>query len=139
MLDTFAISAQALTSQRIRLNVIASNLANMNTTRTPDGTPYRRKDVVFSSQPFHNAMEVMGTGTLTGVRVVDVVEDPRPFRAVYEPSHPDANRDGYVMYPNINPVEEMVNMMTAIRSYEANVTALKATKTMIAKALEIIS
>lgn len=139
MFDSFAISAQALTSQRIRLNVIASNLANMNTTRTPEGTPYRRRDVVFSTYPFEEALRVAGRSTLTGVRVVDVVEDARPFRMVYDPSHPDANEEGYVMYPNVNPLEEMVNMMTAVRSYEANVSALKATKAMISKALEIIT
>ncbi len=139
MFESFAISAQALTSQRIRLNVIASNLANINTTRTPEGTPYRRRDVVFSAHPFESALSVAGRSTLTGVRVVEVVEDARPFRLVYEPSHPDADENGYVMYPNVNPLEEMVNMMTAVRSYEANISVLKATKTMISKALEIIT
>jgi len=140
--QAFAISASALDAQRSRLNVISSNLANVQSTRTPEGGPYRRKDVVFSSTPVRGAFDEALSASKTseafqGVEVSDVVLDPRPLRQTYEPHHPDAGPDGYVLYPNVDMMEETVGMMTALRAYEANVTALNATKSMAAKALEI--
>ena len=140
-IDALRISASGLTSQRLRMNVISSNLANSHTTRTPEGGPFKRKDVVFSSQPletsFQKMMQAQGNAKLTGVKVVGVIEDPRPPIIKYDPQHPDADEKGYVSLPNINLIEEMVNMMLATRSYEANVTAVNATKRMALKALEI--
>jgi flagellar basal-body rod protein FlgC len=127
----FDISASALVAQKIRLNTIASNLANANTTRTPEGGPYKRRDVVFSSVLID---EIKG---LEGVRVIDVVKDDSPPKVVYAPGHPDANAQGFVRMPNINVIEEMVNMMIATRAYEANVNAFNITKAMYQKALEL--
>jgi flagellar basal-body rod protein FlgC len=140
--QAFAISASALDAQRSRLNVISSNLANVQSTRTPKGGPYKRKDVVFSSTPiqgtFNDALSASKvTQAFQGVQVSDVQLDPRPLREAYEPHHPDANVEGIVLYPNVNMMEETVSMMTALRAYEANVTALNATKGMALKALEI--
>jgi len=135
----YAVSAAGLEAQRIRMNVIAGNLANAQSTRTPEGGPYRRRDVIFSATPpsfgdtFRSAME----REVSGVEVTGIIEDQRPFKEVFDPQHPDADPNGYVRLPNVNLLEEMVNMMSASRSYEANVTALNATKSMAAKALEI--
>ncbi len=128
---TFDISASALVAQKMRMQTITSNLANINTTRTPEGGPYRRRDVVFESVLMDES------GYSEGVRVKDVVVDRRPPRVVYDPSHPDADKNGYVKLPNINLVEEMVNMMLATRAYEANVNSFNITKNMILKALEL--
>lgn len=139
--QAFAISASALDAQRARLNVISSNLANVESTKTAEGGPYRRKDVVFSAAPagssFEEALRSNLEGNQPGVSVTQVIQDDRPFKRLYEPEHPDADPDGFVLYPNINAMEEMVNMISALRSYEANVTALNATKSMAMKALEI--
>lgn len=126
----FRVSASALEAQRTRMNVIASNMANVHSTKTEAGGPYKRKDVVFSAEP----IEINGT---EGVRVIDVVEDQTPPLLTYDPSHPDADKDGYVAMPNINIIEEMVNMMMATRAYEASVTAFNASKTMLMKTFEI--
>lgn len=137
--QAFSISASALDAQRARLNVISSNLANVESTQTPEGGPYRRKDVVFVAAPtgsFEEALQLKLEGT-QGVSVSSVIQDSRPFKRVYEPQHPNADPDGYVLYPNVNAMEEMVNMISALRSYEANVTALNATKSMAMKALDI--
>src|SRR5512135_2245108 len=128
----FRISASALEAQRARMNVIASNMANAHSTRTQEGGPYRKKDVVFSVMP----VEERGEGS-EGVRVAGIVEDPTPPTLVYDPGHPDADKDGYVAMPNVKIVEEMTNMMLATRAYEANVTAFNMTKGMYMKALEI--
>ena len=137
----FDISASGLSAQRTRMNIISSNLANAQSTQTPEGGPYRRKDVVFSANPPQNAFKEILQGQLAGkinqVNVVEIVEDPRPFKLVYDPNHPNADRSGYVSYPNVNIMEEMVNMLSASRSYEANVTAIKAAQEMALKALEI--
>jgi flagellar basal-body rod protein FlgC len=123
------------------MNIATSNLANINTTRTRNGGPYRRKDVVFESQPlpgsFRNALKSSMSKNLAGVKVSEIIEDPRPPVSKYNPQHPDADSKGYIKVPRINLMEEMVNMMSATRSYEANVTAIKATKDMAQKALEI--
>ena len=127
-----SISASGLEAQRIRMNIIASNLANAQSTHTPEGGPYRRKDVVFS-EVLDNAIEK----NESAVEVREIVEDRRPFQVVFDPQHSDANEEGYVQLPNVNLLEEMVNMMSASRSYEANVTAVNSAKAMAQKALEI--
>lgn len=141
-MDTaFEISAAGLDAQRIRLNIISSNLANVESTRTPEGGPFRRRDVVFTAAPagssFDEALSDRLENRPQGVAVSKIVLDSRPFRKAFEPQHPDADSEGYVQYPNVNTMEEMVNMISALRSYEANVTALNATKSMAMKALEI--
>jgi flagellar basal-body rod protein FlgC len=139
---SLAVSATGLSAQRTRMNFISSNLANVHTTRTPDGGPYVRKDVIFAAQASSNSFHKQLLSEINGqeapeVRVVGVINDPRPPLMKYEPGHPDADEKGYVAMPNINALEEMVNMMAATRSYEANVTAIQAAKSMILKALEI--
>ncbi len=140
-LDSLRISASGLTSQRIRMNVVSSNLANSNTTRTAEGGPYKRKDVIFTSQPLRNSFQDMLTSqvneNLSGVKVTGIISDTKPPLLKYDPGHPDADKNGYVAMPNINVITEMVNMMSAARSYEANVTAVKTTKQMVQKALDI--
>jgi flagellar basal-body rod protein FlgC len=130
--NVFKVSASALEAQRQRMNVVASNMANVHSTRTEEGGPYRRKDVLFSAETVES-----DTDTLTGVRVVDVVPDSTPFRTVYDPGHPDADKDGYVSMPNINIIEEMVNIMMASRAYEASVSAFNMSKAMFLKTLEL--
>lgn len=123
------VSATALEAQKIRMNVIASNIANVNSTRTPEGGPYRKKDVIFESYMFDESS--------VGVNIPKIVEDERPFRMVYDPSHPDANKDGYISYPNINTIEETVNLISATRAYEANLTLINSYKEMFMKTLDI--
>jgi flagellar basal-body rod protein FlgC len=140
-LEALQISASGLSAQRVRMDVISSNLANINTTRTSQGGPYQRRDVVFAarepSMSFNDMLHAqMGDG-LPEVKVVGIIGDPRPPQLKYDPGHPDANEDGYVAMPNINLMEEMVNMISATRSYEASVAAINATKNMALKALEI--
>ncbi len=135
-MDTFGlfkVSASALEAQRMRMNVLASNMANAQSTKTENGKPYVRKDVVFSSMPLKpNSAE-----GLEGVKVANVVEDPTPPITLYDPGHPDADENGYVTMPNINVIEEMTNMMMAQRVYEANVTAFNLSKSMFQKTLEL--
>jgi len=123
------------------MNLISSNLANVNTTRTSEGGPYKRKDPVFAavsaSGSFQDELGSQVRDKASMVNVVGVIEDPGPSRLKYDPDHPDADDKGYVALPNINTIEEMVNMISATRSYEANVAAIKATKKMALKALEI--
>ncbi|MBI5849221.1 MAG: flagellar basal body rod protein FlgC [Nitrospirae bacterium] len=132
-LGIFKVSASGLQAQRTRMNLIASNMANAHTTRTENGGPYRRKEAIFSSEPVEAAA---GEG-LEGVKVSDVVEDQTPPQMTYDPGHPDADKDGYVAYPNVSVIEEMANMMMASRAYEANVAAFNISKTMIMKSFEI--
>ncbi len=135
------IGASGLSAERTHLNIISMNLANINTTRTPEGGPYRRKSVVFQSQAldseFTKAMRSELEREVKGVKVVGVVTDQRPFKRVYDPGHPDADGQGYVSLPDINVVEEMANMMTALRTYEANAATINSAKTMFNKALEL--
>lgn len=132
--SSFEISASGIYAQRVRLDVIANNVANAETTRTPEGGPYRRQSVVFRAV----YDDVVGNRVVpTGVKVEGVAEDPTDYRVVYDPGHPDADANGYVRMPNVNVVEEMVDMISATRAYEANITALNATKSMIAAAVEI--
>lgn len=136
------ISASGLTAQRLRMDIISQNIANVNTTRTENGQPYRRKTVLFEERQEHLSFSSVFKNQMSqldgsGVRVSRIAEDNSDFKLVYEPEHPDANEDGYVRMPNVNIIEEMVNMISANRSYEANVTALNTNKSMALKALEI--
>ncbi len=136
------ISSSGMAAQRMRLNTISSNLANINTTQTPEGGAYRRKDVVFQAMPdARNFGEIFSSsdpkGSMQRVQVVDVVSDTRAPLMKYQPNHPDANPEGFVAYPNINMMEEMTNMIQASRAYEANVSAMQASKDMALTALEI--
>lgn len=133
------ISSSALSAQRTRLNVISSNLANVGTTRTLEGGPYRKQDVVFQSVSggFDQQLDHAMRGAVRGVEVAEIRANPAPFRSVYEPGHPDADAEGMVLLPNIDTMSEMVDMMSATRSYEANTSAIQAAKRMAMKALEI--
>ena len=129
-----AISHSGLRSQRIRLDLIANNIANMNTTRTPQGGPFRRQMAVFSANP----LEPTPISDGRGVEVSQIVPDMSPFKTVYDPGHPDADQNGYVLMPNIDVAVEMVGLVSATRSYEANISSINATKQILRKALEII-
>ena len=128
-LDALQTSSSGLSAQRLRMNLISKNLANVNTTRTAEGGPYRRLEAVFATRQgedsFHSQLRAQ------------IVEDNRPPGVKYDPQHPDADEQGYVRVPNINMIEEMVNMISASRSYEANVSAIRATRELANKALEI--
>ncbi len=147
MFSSFNINASGMTAQRYRMDVIAENVANANTTRTEDGSPYRRKVVAFAekggSGSFVNALNsaigYQGAGySGSGVKVTGVYEDhTTEMKMVYDPSHPDADEDGYVLYPNVDIVTEMTNMIDASRAYEANATAFNASKSMALQGLEI--
>lgn len=133
------IAASGLTMQRARMELIASNLANAQTTRTAEGGPYRRKlAVVRAVSPEKGSFESGLASALRGVEVAQVESDPRPPTMRYEPGHPDADRRGYVAYPNIDPVEETVDMVSAIRSYEANVNVIKQVRRMNEAALGLV-
>ncbi len=136
------ISSSGMAAQRMRMNTISSNIANINTTQTPEGGPYRRKDVVFEAMPDAKNFGEIITSTdprdgFQRVQVSDIISDRKAPLLKYEPDHPDANADGYVAYPNINLMEEMTNMIQATRAYEANVSAVQASKDMAMSALEI--
>ncbi len=135
------VSSSALSAERTRINLISSNLANASTTRTPEGGPYKRKDAVFSAvQPeraFSRVLDGVSGKQVRQVQVSQIVEDQNPPRMQYDPSHPDADPQGYVAMPNVNVIEEMTDMMAASRAYEANVTAVQAAKSMALKTLEI--
>jgi flagellar basal-body rod protein FlgC len=138
------INSSALTAERERAEVVASNLANAETTRTPNGGPYKKQEVVFGTQtprPGKFALALANLGDLhaRGVKVEKVVEDKSAPVRRYEPGHPDADADGYVSFPNINPVEEMVNLMGAAQAYELNVSAAQATKAMISETIQLLS
>ncbi|WP_096269894.1 flagellar basal body rod protein FlgC [Paucisalibacillus globulus] len=145
--NAFNASSSALTAQRLRMDVISSNIANANTTRATvnengEYEPYRRKMVQIepTDKSFRTFLQKATSTTdnkATGVKVTEIVEDEEPFKLVYNPSHPDANEAGYVQMPNVDPLKEMVDLMSATRSYEANITAINASKSMLMKALEI--
>lgn len=143
MFDTFDINASGLTAQRYRLDTIAENIANVDTTRTENGKPYRRKIVTFEEKgtgaTFSDALsKATGTYRGKGVRVVGTFEDKKTdMKMVYDPAHPDADENGYVTYPNVDIMTEMTNMIDASRSYEANATAFQASKSMMTKGLEM--
>lgn len=139
--SSMRVSASGLEAQTRRMNTISSNIANAETTRTEDGGPYKRKDAIFTAttdkESFGEILKDQLDQQVQGVLVEDIHEDSAPPRMVYNPNHPDANEEGYVAMPNVNTVEEMANMISAQRSYEANVTAMNAAKAMAAKAMEI--
>lgn len=143
LFNSIDISASGLTAQRLRMDAISDNIANVNSTRTQAGGPYRRKIVVFEfrepekrfSGLLKKEMDKQQIGN--GVRVTRIDEDNSPFKLVYDPNHPDADAQGYVRMPNVNVVTEMVDMISATRAYEANVTSVQASKDMALKALEI--
>jgi flagellar basal-body rod protein FlgC len=137
--NSMRISASGLSAERLRLDTIASNIANVTTTRGEDGQPYRRKVAVFQANLDRELNKATGNydEKLLGVKAVGVEEDKSPLRRVYDPSHPDADAEGYVNMPNVNILNEMADMIAATRSYEANVSAMTAEKGMFMKALEI--
>jgi len=136
---TFDIAASGLKAQTTRLNTISSNLANAETTSTPEGGPYKKKSVVFQTEklPFKQHFDASLQGQAQGVKVAKITEDTSPPQRIYDPSHPDAKDDGYVELPNSSTFKEMVDMMSATRSYEANTTTIKSAKRMAMKALDI--
>ncbi|MEZ4224509.1 MAG: flagellar basal body rod protein FlgC [Polyangiaceae bacterium] len=141
MLGVFSameVAASGLSAQRVRMNTIAGNLANARTTRTAEGGPYRRIDPLFEAVGLDQTRgEFAADRGVSKVRVARLVADDRPGQMVYEPGHPDANAEGYVEYPNVNAVEEMVNMITASRAYEAGITSIDSIKQMARSAIEI--
>ncbi len=140
--NSMNVSATGLTAERLRMDTISNNIANANATRTVSGGPYRRKIVVFKEREPSEFQKILSryTGNKNigrGVEVKEIVEDPSDFKRVFNPTHPDADKDGYVLMPNVNTISEMINLMTATRAYEANVSVINSTKSMLSKALEI--
>ncbi len=136
----FDIASSGMYAELKRIEVISTNIANVNSTRTPQGGPYRRKEVVFKEvkmDDFDKALKSAEDEVAVGVEVAEIKDDPSPFIVKYDPGHPDADQNGFVKYPNINIVEEMVDLVSAGRSYEANVTVIQSIKNMISKAFEI--
>ena len=142
LFSSLSVSASGMAAQKARAEVLVENLANAETTRTPQGGPYRRKDVLFSSDPgvssFSANFEAAMNSTLTGVKVSGISVDQRDPEKRYLPGHPDADKDGYVAFPRMNPAEDMVDLMGASRGYQANVSAMTAVKDMIQRSLDIL-
>jgi flagellar basal-body rod protein FlgC len=154
-LDSLDLSSSGMTAERLRMDVISNNLANANTTHSPDGQPYKREEVILEQantsfdstlgliqagadgEQIANSMDEGGTSSLGGVKVAGIVPDQTPFKEEYDPGNPDADKRGYVKLPNISVVSEMVDMMGASRAYEANVTAIQSAKSMAERALDI--
>jgi flagellar basal-body rod protein FlgC len=136
-LSALRISGSGLSVERTRVNLAASNLANAESTRGPDGAPYARLDPVLESVPFEAELNAVPGGEVQGVRVAEVARDTGPGRRVYSPTHPDASPDGYVTLPNVNPIHEVVNLMSAQKAYDANATSIETLKTMAQRALDI--
>jgi flagellar basal-body rod protein FlgC len=140
LFTAISISASGMEAQRSRAEIITENLANADTTRTPDGGPYKRKDAVFTTSPvsssFSDALS-SASGQTLGVAVSDITIDDRDPERRYMPGHPDADADGYVAFPRVDPAEEMVDLMSASRSYQANVAAISAVKEMIARSIDL--
>lgn len=136
MFIDFSISASGMEAQRLRLDTISSNLSNANTTRGLNGEPYRRRDVVFEAD--NSFQKVLSNkGYMVPVKVIGVVEDQTPFKSIYQPGHPDADTNGYLRLPNVNVVEEMVNMISAMRAYDASIASFKTSRDMMNKALQM--
>jgi len=141
-LSALRISSSGLSAERVRVNLAASNLANAESTRGPDGKPYRRMDPVLEATPFEAELGAAGApglagGAPAGVRVARIAEDDQPGRRVYNPAHPDAGPDGFVTLPNVNPVHEVVNLISAQKAYDANASAVETLKGMAQRALDI--
>lgn len=135
-MESMKVSASGLYAQRKRMDVIAENLSNIETTRTKNGGPYRRKMIAIGSEPVDDFNEVLGS-QMEGVKVDAIVEDKSPYKIVYNPSHPDADKDGYLKKPNVDLAVEMANMLMARNAFSANLAAIKSTRQMVLKALEI--
>lgn len=135
--SAISASASALAAERMRIEVAVSNLANAESSRGPDGQPYRRRDVVLTSEPVRAFDQALGQATATGVKVAAILEDQSPARRRFEPSHPDADKEGYVALPNVDPAQEMVDMLSAARAYQANLTAINLIRDLVQKALEL--
>jgi len=142
LFSALSVSASGMSAQRARTELLVENLANADTTRTPEGGPYRRKDAVFASDPsagqFSSMFESEVNPSAWGVRVAQVITDQRDPEMRYLPGHPDANKDGYVAYPRMNPAEDMVDLLSASRGYQANVAAISAVKDMINRSLDLM-
>jgi flagellar basal-body rod protein FlgC len=143
LFDAIDVAGSGLAAERLRMDVTAGNLANAQTTQGADGQPYRRREVVLqeaqpTGQSFGSMLASASSSPVNGVQVAGVVEDPSDPRRVYDPGHPDADAQGYVTLPNVNPVTEMVDLISASRSYEANVTAMQTAKTLFSKTLELL-
>jgi flagellar basal-body rod protein FlgC len=142
LFSVLSVSASGMAAQRTRAALLVENLANSETTRTPEGGPYRRKDAVFSSQQvgsaFASEFQSQLGGDLTGVRVDGISVDTREPESKYMPGHPDADANGYVAMPRVNPAEDMVDLMSASRSYQANVSAMSAIKDMIQRSIDLL-
>ena len=142
LFSVLSVSASGMAAQRARAELLTENLANAETTRTAEGGPYRRKDTVFSTEPvgnsFSSLFEEASSSSLEGVKVSDIVVDTREPERRYLPGHPDADQDGYVAFPRINPAEDMVDLMGASRSYQANVAAISAVKDMIQRSIDLL-
>jgi flagellar basal-body rod protein FlgC len=141
LFSSLSVSASGMSAERTRAEVLVENIANADTTRTAEGGPYRRRDVVFESQqvgsPFSSVFESQLNGQITGVGISDIkVDNSEPDRR-YLPGHPDADKDGYVAYPRVNPAEDMVDLLGASRAYQANVSAISAVKDMIQRSIDL--
>ncbi len=137
--DALTISASGLAVQRTRLDVASENIANVNSTRTPEGGPYRHKSVMVSSAPMAfdlSLQKFLRPAEVTGAQVMGVAKDNTPPKTIYNPNHPDANEQGIVELPNVNVTQEMVDIMTASRNYEANITVMNAAKSMALRTIE---
>jgi flagellar basal-body rod protein FlgC len=141
LFSLLSVSASGMSAQRARAELLVENLANSETTRTAEGGPYRRKDAVFASEPAESPFSSIFDSQLSqpeGVKVSQIVVDDREPDRRYLPGHPDADKDGYVAYPRINPAEDMVDLMSATRSYQANVAAISAVKDMIQRSIDLL-
>jgi flagellar basal-body rod protein FlgC len=142
LLSALSVSASGLAAQRTRAELIIQNLANSETTRTPEGGPYRRQDAAFESapqtSPFSAVFQTEMTEGVTGVEVSEIVQDPTEGEKRYQPGHPDADKDGYVTYPNVNPSEDIVDLLGAQRAYAGNISAMTAIKDMIMRSIDLM-
>jgi flagellar basal-body rod protein FlgC len=142
LFSLLSVSASGMAAQRTRAELVVQNLANSETTRTPEGGPYRRQDAVFQSAPqtssFSAIFQTEMTDGVNGVEVADVIQDPTEGERRYQPGHPDADKDGFVTYPNVNPAEDMVDLLSAQRGFEGNVAAMSAIKDMIQHSIDLM-
>lgn len=142
LFSLLSVSASGMAAQRIRAELVVQNLANSETTQTPEGGPYRRRDALFQSapqtSPFSSVFQTELTDGVNGVAVADVIQDPSEGEKRYQPGHPDADKEGYVTYPNVNPAEDMVDLLSAQRGYEGNVAAMAAVKDMIQHSIDLM-
>jgi flagellar basal-body rod protein FlgC len=142
LFSLLSVSASGMAAQRTRAELVVQNLANSETTRTPEGGPYRRQDAVFESapqvSPFSAVFQTEMTSGVNGVQVADIIQDPSEGEKRYQPGHPDADQEGFVAYPNVNPSEDMVDLLSAQRGYEGNVAAMTAIKDMIQRSIDLM-